>query len=64
MTIQPTITLDYDGFPVDHPTATLTFVAQALSEIAPAREAHFGVDFHLSDSDRKLGIRGHHTQFA
>ena len=54
--MQPTITLDYDGFPVDHPAATVAFVTQALAEVGPGLEEEFGVGFRLSDVEQRLVV--------
>lgn len=49
--MQPTIKIDYNGLPVNHPTETVTFVREILAQ--QGRVA-FGIDFKLSDIDRKL----------
>lgn len=49
--IQQTIEIDYDGLPVNHPTATIAFVSNVLAE---QNKDSFNINFQLSDADLKL----------
>lgn len=49
--MQPTIKIDYDGLPVNHPTETVTFVREVLAQ---QDTVTFGIDFKLTEVDRKL----------